>query len=135
MNLEYDDDDLAVLDAAGGAFRKVAPIPTSGTTARDEFWTDLVDAGWSTLGADMSDGTLPLSVAVDVFRRGGWQLLTEDLVTTSYLLTRISTGIVDPEIRDAATSRLRERRGVLLGDSRSTFVPIVARRHTTMRPH
>ncbi|WP_432841444.1 acyl-CoA dehydrogenase family protein [Dactylosporangium sp. CA-092794] len=126
MNLEFDDDEVAVLDAAADTLGRVAPVPVSATRGmRPDRWNAVVGAGWSEIGAGVEAGDIDLAVAAAIYRRAGALLLIEDFVTSGYLLNALAYH-ADGNGRAAIEAALRARRGVLLGDGRAEAVPVVA---------
>jgi Acyl-CoA dehydrogenase, C-terminal domain len=124
VNLEYDPDELEFLHQAGDVLTAIAPVPANGT-APPVPWPQLGTAGWADLGAELEAGELALSVAVDLFRQAGRQLLVEQLLTTGYLLSALAATAADDDARQELQGRLRGTPGVLLGDGRSHAVPVV----------
>jgi alkylation response protein AidB-like acyl-CoA dehydrogenase len=131
MNLELTDDEAAVVDEAARVFRALAPLsrwradppapaapaaPT-GPTGPTAFWASLAAAGWTQLGAAIEDGSLDLGPAVGIFREAGRQLLTEQLVTSGYVLSALVSHC-RPAEREVLETRLGRRPGVLLAEGR-----------------
>ena len=123
MNLEYDDDESDLLRRVGDLLERIAPVPTTGRDISPPVWAALVEAGLSELGAAVSAQELPLAVMTDLSRRAGRQLWVEELVSSSFILSALSTNVVDGT--SALTERLRERPGVLLSGGRPGLMPVV----------
>ncbi len=125
MNLEYDDDESDLLRQLGDLLERIAPVPTTGRDLSPPAWAALVDAGLTVLGAAVSAQELPLAVMTDLSRRAGRQLWVEELVSSSFILSALSTNVVDGTARHALTERLKDRPGVLLTDGRVGLLPVV----------
>jgi len=125
MNLEYDEEESALLRQVGDLLERIAPVPASGREAPPAVWTGLVDAGLSELGASVRQHELPLPVAVDLSRRAGRQLLVEQFVSSAYALPALSAAVADDDARRELAARLRARPGVLLADGGPRLMPVV----------
>jgi hypothetical protein len=126
MNLEYDAEEQSLLAQFGEVVAGIGPDRFQPEHTAAPSWARLVTAGWSELGREMESGSLPLGLAVGLFRCAGRQLLVEQLVSSAYLLSALVAHIRSPAARGQAEEALRRRPGVLLGDGRSSQLSVVA---------
>ena len=126
MNLEYDDEEQGLLSQFEHVIEDVGPLSQDQGTRGTGTWPRLVAAGWSELGREMETGTLPLGLAVGIFRGAGRQLLVEQFVSSAYLLSALTVHIPSDVSRQRAEQALKARPGVLLGDSRGSALPVVS---------
>ena len=128
MNLEYDDEQQSLLSQFEQVIEDVGPLSQDQQARGTGTWPQLVAAGWSELGREMETGTLPLGLAVGIFRGAGRQLLVEQFLSSAYLLSALTVHIPSDVSRQRAEQALQARPGVMLGDSRASALPVVSGR-------
>src|ERR1700733_7866046 len=90
MNLEYDDEEQSLLSQFEEIAADIGAVRLRQQSGLDDGWSRLVNAGWSDLGGEIERGTLPLGLAVGVFRCAGRQLLVEQFLSSAYLLAALA---------------------------------------------
>jgi hypothetical protein len=119
MNLTFDVDEEEVIQGASRLFDGIAPVSRFRGPATGGVWLQLVAAGWSDLGGALQRSELDLGVVTAIYREAGRHLVTEQLVTSGYLLAALVESAEEDD-RDTLRSRLQVRPGVLLGDGRTS---------------
>ena len=117
MNLELTEAEAGLVDEAGRVFRALAPVARWHAGSGRAVWAPLAEAGWTQLGAAIEGGVLELGPAVGIFREAGRQLLTEQLVTSAYVLSAL-VAHCHGSGHDELEARLLRRPGVMLADGR-----------------
>ena len=125
MNLEYDEDECALLRQAAEVLAGIAPIPSTGSAPRPSAWPALVAAGWSDVGAAVAEGEMSIGVGLGLMRAAGRQLLAEEFVSSAFLLSALRARVADVDRGAELAGALRARPGVLLGDGRQAALPLV----------
>jgi alkylation response protein AidB-like acyl-CoA dehydrogenase len=117
VNLELTDSETDVVDQAARVFRALAPVGRRRAGTGPGVWTALAEAGWTELGAALEGGLMEIGAALGVFCEAGRQLLSEQFVTSAYLVSALVAHCRGAE-REALETGLRGRPGILLADGR-----------------
>lgn len=119
MNLEFDADESAVINAFRDVVRAAYPVPRPSAAVErgaDERtpWQALVAADWWDIAALLESSALDLGTAIALYREAGRVLATEELVTNGFLLPALAARVESGDERDDLVRRLRAEPGSLV---------------------